>query len=367
MHTPMKRIVFILLTFAICQAVQAQANGERLHKELDRIEAQMRQSDTVGLREALRAISSSCESSTDWRIRFKYNQCLGSFEAAFRKDYASAIPYLRKAYDAYPTNVAANSDFMENADYLACSYLDQKQYDEVERIAAEALVRGASLNDSFPAAVDLFTVLAESYEQRGDTIMPPHFHRKSQELSILYTSQQYQPDSVERIYNRLILLYDAIDQERRFFSREHPGYLMLQNNYLNMIAYSGNISESIWLGEQILQTARDSLLDKEPWMIDTYFNLLYAYAGDDKMDRCEALLPDAKRCLASTAKHPLEKDGILYYFIATGLMDDIRYEQAITYFNLAVERMDKASLDELQKDIADRIAFCNEKKGFGKK
>lgn len=361
----MKKKLLVLFTIILSYGAQSQTSMERLRVELDRLDEQLHSADTTDIRIALDRIAGMCNTAEDWTIPFKFNYIYGSLEIVFCKNELRSIPYLRKAYELYPTNVPANVDFTYVAEYLACAYSETKQYEQAERIAADALIRAASLNDSLPFAIDLFSVLAECYEQRGDTIMPRHFHRESQKQSILLMTRMHQADSLERMYNRLNMMYNFLEQDRMFFTKDHPVYIFRMGEYLGWVANSGNITETIWLGERLMQIAQDSSLDMDPQLFGVYLCLLYAYAGDEKMDRCEQLLPRARRVYSMFAKYP-NKDGILYYYIANGLMDNQHFEEAIDYFHVAMRKMDETDLEKYSQDIQDRIAFCNEKKGFGK-
>ena len=148
-----------------------------------------------------------------------------------------------------------------------------------EQTAATALVRGSALADSCWQAAALFSMLAYFYEQRGDTVMPEHFHKKSQVLMIRNAILKHHADSVEYYNRRLNDLLNMRYQQQCLFSRKNRNFAFLADECCAMISDSGNTLETIHVGEQQLKLVRDSaFLATEDVCSETYYRLICAHA-----------------------------------------------------------------------------------------
>lgn len=274
-----------------------------------------------------------------------------------KENWADSISFYQSQYEKYSETDPPTIQYLEAAFGLSFSCRMGNQYELGEEVAAKALVHGSVLADSCCYSSGLFSMLAFFYEQRGDTIMPIHFHNKSQILGLRnYYLTEY-PDSFEVLTQRANERQEMLNKSKMRFDQKHPLYLGLLNEWCLLVGESGNIIESKYLGEEVLKIASDSMLmDQEGMCGDAYFTLLFACAAMGELDRAEELLPLA---FAYFEKHPFKhySKTVLYLQISEGLIFDKRYSDALPFLYKAKDEMVNNDT-KLKPYINERIELC---------
>lgn len=317
----------------------------------------MGEGDTATALNILKQIRQNCERSDVWEDRFNCNLLLGDLNYERGRGNTRAAGFYRKAFDVYPANIAPNQDFLKAAYSLCNTYYEAADYANCEKYAANALVRSTAVVDSCFSSSGLFSLLANVYEHRGDTIMPQRFHQKAQELSIKYTILTEHPDSTELYNQRIAEQQNNIHNAWHTFSKNNTSYLYLMSEYYDMVTYSGNMFETIYLGEYILDMAKKHDMANDPSIYTIYDRLLYNYAVNDEKDKVESLLPDATSYY-SRFPYGNITEAYLYYNIGAGFAGSMKYKLAEKYYNLAKKKIRKGIDDNLLPFINQELEEC---------
>lgn len=181
--------------------------------------------DTVTVTKLLRELEPRIAKSSRWQDKFYYYKSRADYYFGNDKLVNQAIIDYKTALSSFPDDAFPNQDYME-ANYELCELLSKtKQYDEGEKYATHALVRGMAQADSCFASSLMFSQLAKFYEEKGDTIMPNHFHQKAQELGIRYNILTNKPDSMD-IYTEATRDASTIESFKR------PQYILSKSQQL---------------------------------------------------------------------------------------------------------------------------------------
>ena len=348
---------------APCLTIRGQSTSidAGLLKELDEAMQILETSDdTASVWGTLRRIETDCTASADWRIRYKFHKICGLLDSYYAGNWDAAIEDYKKAYELFPSSEPADCDFLETADGLCWSYMELDRYDEAERVASKALVRGLAVADSCDDSSVLFTDLALCYERRGDTIMPKFFHEKSQKLGIYRYQLQNNPQSIDQLKRQMEIIFEGMNNQRAYFTRNHPNYFQLMCQYFHMVFTSNNVWEMVWLGEQLLTTVRDSSLMEIEGLDPIFHGLLFGYSAKGELEKAEALLPEALSYFNQFPDLQID-EGMLLFQIGCGLMEDWKYEDALKYFRKGERKMSKKNRQELKQELEDRKKFCESK------
>ena len=280
--------------------------------------------------------------------------CMAQATQKSEENIADSIRYYKQKLDAFPANSPASEEYL----YMALSLCDAcKEADSIalgEQTAATALVRGSALADSCWQAAALFSMLAYFYEQRGDSIMPEHFHKKSQVLMIRNSILKYHADSVDYYNQRLAQELEMLHQQKHLFCRKNKNYAYMRDEFCAMVSQSYNALETIHFGEQQLQLVRDSaFLSTEDVCGETYFRLIYTHALLGNLDRVQALVEEAKSYYQRFPKK-WATEAFLWFQIGSGLYEYGNYSAAQSYLLKAKKlsvKADQAWQDELKQLI----------------
>lgn len=247
-----------------------------------------------------------------------------------------------------PTTAAAAEEYLTEVWEQALPLYRQNDYAGTRQLLQTALVRVAAVVDSCATAPPLFSLLAECYEQQGDTIMPERFHRKAQELSLFYDAIMQHPDSAE-VYKQ---------RSRRDLAETHRGlhpdgpatYGQIFNVSLltRDMAQADNAAEVVWLGERALRLAREAGLEHSD-CLDVHAYLLYGYAALGEGERAEALLPEAQAFYRQSSL--LTTDAYLYYMLGYGYMQADEQARALVWFEKVLKDKSIAVDPSLREEV----------------
>lgn len=318
------------------------------------IEMSINKGDTVAARNLLDKISSDCEQSEDWECQYKFYKLRGNLNYSFHRDLY--ISDYQRAFEVYPMSAPPTQEYLTTASDLCWALVENEQFDHSEAIAAKALVRASAISDSCMHSATLFSILAMCYEHRGDTIMPQHFHKKSQILGIKYHALNSAPDSIDIYNERINKQFNEVEYVKAFFDKNHPNYLLSLNDLAAQVMQSGNFLETIYLGEQIQRLAKDSMMTHVEGACDTYSDLLYCYAYLHQQQKAVELLPQAVVYFNEFPNRGIS-EAILQTRIGLGLMDCGNYKEALPYLQQA-KRKDSNSPERKLKDIDQIIKEC---------
>lgn len=308
--------------------------------------------DTATLNKLYRDLEPRIAKSSRWQDKFYYYKLRADYYFDYEEFVNQAIADYKTALSAFPNDAFPNLDYMET-NYELCELLDQtKQYDEGEKYASHALVRGMAQVDSCYASSLMFSLLAKFYEEKGDTIMPNHFHQKAQELGIKYNILTSMPDSIEIYNQRLLEKYQLLNH-----SKDSISYLSNLSNYLVWVSNSGNINETIWTGERILQLTQRYGQTQSVCSYVTYYYLLHNYALKGDLEKLEELYPKAK-AYYSLFPEEIMTVSLLSADIANALMENYHYKEALPYLRSAKANIRKDKDDYLIPKINEMINEC---------
>lgn len=360
----MKEILFLLF---LIQCPLLSFSQENNAFEILAINQCLNQNDTTEARRILKSIESKSIASSDWMDRYYYYRTNANFlyGASNGNDVSRAIENYKRAVDSYPMSVIPDLQYMEDACVLCQLLYQTKQYNVGEHYAEKALVRGTAMLDSCDYSAHLFSLLAEFYAQKGDTIMPVNFHRKSQELSIRYATLVQYPDSADFILQRLDNLYSSIHYQKHRLCKENTSYFSLICKYITWVSDSGNALEAVYLGETTLAEATKLQLDFSPCIFSLYYDLAYNYArissfnDKDASNKLESLYPKAVKYYAMLPQMKIS-ESLLAGRIAYGFMDNACYSEALRYAKLAQQKADSFVDSDFMNGIINIINSCNE-------
>lgn len=247
-----------------------------------------------------------------------------------------------------PTTAAAAEEYLTEVWEQALPLYRQNDYAGTRQLLQTALVRVAAVVDSCATAPPLFSLLAECYEQQGDTIMPERFHRKAQELSLFYDAIMQHPDSTE--------VYKQRSRQRvaEVHSCLHPvgpaTYEQINNiSVLSLfLVQADNAAEVVWLGERALRLAREAGLEHSD-CLDVHAYLLYGYAALGEGERAEALLPDAQAYYRQFPER--STDAFLYYALGYGYMQADEQARALFWFEKVLKDKSIAVDPSLREEV----------------
>lgn len=318
------------------------------------IEMSINKGDTVTAHNLLDKIASDCEQSEDWECQYKFYKLRGYLNYFSHRDLY--ISDYQRAFEVYPMSVPPTQEYLTTASDLCWALVENGQFDSSEAIATKALVRGSVMSDSCLHSARLFSILAMCYEHRGDTIMPQHFHKKSQILGLRYHALNHVPDSIDIYNERINKLFYEVEYTKAFFDKKHPNYLLSLNELAAWVMESDNFLETIHLGEQIQKLARDSMMTHVEGACDIYSDLLYCYAYFRQQQKAVELLPQAVEYFNDFPNRGVS-EAILQVRIGLGLMDCRHYKEALPYLQQA-KRKDANSPERKLKDIDQIIKEC---------
>lgn len=245
-------------------------------------------------------------------------------KSAQRGDAAASVDSCRQAFAAWPATAPPTQAYLEAALDLVVACQQAQLWDEAEQVASRALVRATALADSCLEPALLFSRLATCYEQRGDSIMPRHLHRKSQVLSLRHAVLTQHADSFDIYCKRMDEWFKQMENVRKQYGEASAEYMDALSGLAVTLQVNGeNTREALLVGEQALDVARRGglLQDNRQGVAfalsDVYTLLLYCYAALDLSGRGEALWPVA---LDYHHRHPeLDvPDAYLYYMVGCG-------------------------------------------------
>ncbi len=326
----MCRKLLSLLFLSICMSVSAtdETNPQMV---FFMVQMSLQNGDIDNAQKMLDTISSKCEQSDDWEVRYRYYLLLGELSNFRGDDLKDANRYYFKALDAYPSSLPFKQEHMQYASMLCWGLYDDGDYEQAEELSTKCLIRGSALADSCLYSSLLFSVLAKCYEHKGDTIMPQHFHEKAQDLCIHYNILTGKPDSVDIYMNRHNTFKLTLKNSKPYFSKKSPYYLLALNQYCYEVAKGGNRYEVKYLAEKAIKLATDSSLTQLNGACDAYFHLIYCYASDNQANLAEAMLERATDYFGMFPEK-LINEPVLIAQIGKGLMDSRHYAEAIKYF-----------------------------------
>ena len=355
----MQKVKYAFFIFFLLFVYRLHAEDVNLQLAFSMATMSIQNGDYTGARKMLEKVSTQCEQSTDWEIRYKYYLLNGEICYAYDKDVRRFNLYYQQALDAYPLSIPLTQEFMSNAANLCWGLIDDECYEQAEKQAARFLVRGSSLADSCLYSSMLFSVLAKCYEHRGDTIMPKHFHDKAQELGFRYHILTTKADSIAIYNDRLDRFKQTMNAAKARFCIKMPNYLLMLNEYCDMIAQSGNLHETIYLAKKAISLATGMHMNHLDGACDAYFHLLYSYAFNKQLHEAERVLLPAVEYFSRFPQKQVN-EAVLLYQIGLGLMDSEQYPEAISYFERTC-KLWNANQQEYREMIPQLIKQCKER------
>lgn len=280
--------------------------------------------------------------------------CVAQARMQKAENMADSIRYYQQKISKFPSDAPATEEYLDAVMSLCVACYKADSVVLGEQMAATALVRGSALADSCWQAATLFSTLAYFYEQRGDTIMPQHFHNKSQVLMMRYAILKEHADSVEYYNQRIEQVLNMRHQQKHLFSRKNRKYAYLNDEFCATVSSSCNTMETIYLGEQQLKLVRDSaFLADDNVCSETYFRLIYSHALMGHLDRAMTLLEEAKEYYRRFPREGIS-ESFLWWQVGEGLFNYGDYAQALSCLQNAKKLstdVDKPWIDELKKTI----------------
>ena len=350
----MRHLLFIFLFLSSATPLLADDN---LVLDLLLIERSLILDDTTTVNKIYKELEPRIVKSNHWQDKFYYYKSRADYYFGYDEFVNQAITDYKTALSAFPDDAFPTQEYMET-NYELCCLLDKtQQYAEGEKIASHALVRGMAQADSCYAASSLFSLLANFYEQRGDTIMPSHFHQKAQELGIKYSIMTEMPDSIEIYNERLSQKQQLLANSFRLLSKTDNSYLANLSDYLVWVSNSGNIFETIYAGERILKLVQQYDQTKSNCYYSTYFYLLYNYAVQGNLEKLEELYPKAKAYYELFPNESIT-ESLLSLNIANGLMENYHYQAAMTYLKRSKSSIRKNRDEDLIPQINEMMNEC---------
>lgn len=286
--------------------------------------------------------------------------CMAQTTQMGEGNVADSIRCYKQKLDAFFANSPATEEYLNTALSLceACKEADSIALGE--QTATTALVRGSALADSCWQAAALFSMLAYFYEQRGDSIMPEHFHKKSQVLMIRNAILRYHADSVDYYNQRLVQELEMLNQQKYLFCRKNKNYAYMRDDFCAMVSQSCNALETIHFGEQQLQLVRDSAyLSTEDVCGETYFRLIYTHALLGNLNRAQALVEEAKSYYHRFPKK-WATEAFLWFQIGYGLYLNGNHSAAQSYL-LKAKKLSVKADQAWQNELKQLIRQCKRK------
>lgn len=356
----MKRYFVILISFVFFATMSVAENKEdNLVIEFLTIQQCIIKNEIGMARQMLDKIKIKATNSDNWHDKYEYYRTLGDIYAFYDNKTEEAIDNFINALKAYPPNAFLDQEYLGTTYDLCCLFEQMQQCYIGEKYAAHALVRAQAVVDSCFFSSGLFSYLAKSYENRGDTIMPLRFHLKAQELSIRYNILTSEPDSVEIYNERLNNMLRLLHYSRKDFSDTDPSYLRILSDYYVWVSRAGNLPEAIWLGEYIMKNAQKYSIDEDICLYNTYYYLLYNYAVYGKINELQNLYHHAVKYYSLYPDKTIT-ESILCLGIANGFMESSRFKEALEYLKIAKLKNNKKLYPQIEMKINHFINECKE-------
>lgn len=353
---------FVILLFFVFFATMSVAENEKDNLVIEFLTIQQNIiNNEIGIaRQMLNKIKNKAINSDNWHDKYEYYRTWGDIYAFHDNKTEKAIDNFINALKAYPPSSFLDQEYLGTTYDLCCLFEETKQFQVGEKYAAYALVRGQAVVDSCFFSSGLFSYLAKSYENRGDTIMPLRFHLKAQELSIRYNILTNEPDSVEIYNERLNYMLRLLHYSSHDFSNTDPSYLRNLSDYYVWVSKAGNLPEAIWLGEYIIKNAKKYSFDEDMCLYNTYYYLLYNYAVYGKINEVQKLYPQAVKYYSLYPDKTIT-ESILCLEIANGFMENNRFKEALEYVKIAKQKNNKKLYPQIEMKINRFINECKEK------
>lgn len=356
-----KNIITLILFICIPAIAVAQTTPTATHNNqltLQMIGMSLDKGDTASAKKMLADIEGSCLSSTDWHDKYQYWQSK-AWICMIARNHASAVIQLQKAYNSYPTDCAVDNELMLVAYNLCMEGEESNLYEQAESIAADVLVRGSYIADSSACPAAIYSFLARAYEHRGDTIMPQHFHQRSQQLGLRYWVNTTHPDSAEIYNRRMDELTNQVSITKRFFSRKSTAYLNFLSSYIIQVSASSNVQETIHLAKMIIKTAKDSMLTHEKCLYEPYRLLVLNYGYIGNIKDAEAIIPEAATYYAQFPDMPFN-EAALHYYLGFGLTEGGNYKEGLRYLKLAKSQLSGELRETILPELNKELQLCEE-------
>ena len=189
--------------------------------------------------------------------------------------------------------------------------------------------------------------------------MPKHFHDKAQELGFRFHILTTKADSIAIYNDRLDRFKQTMNAAKARFSKKMPNYLLMLNEYCDMIARAGNLHETIYLAEEAISLATEMNLNHLDGACDAYLHLLYCYASNKQLHKAERALLPAVEYFSRFPKKQVN-EALLLLQIGLGLMDSKQYLEAISFFE-RTHKLWNTNQQEYREKTHQLIKQCKER------
>lgn len=311
---------------------------------------------TTALRK-LQSIEQQCKASKVWQDNYTFHSLRAKIRMESDPSSPQAIEDLRCAWEAYPKDELPTPTYLEAGFMLSEAYFHTENYDLCEQTASETLVRAINLRDSCAFTSVLLGYLAECYEQRGDTILSDAFHYEAIFSALRFHNLVACPDSAE-FRNRELAYKHASLSQISHNSDKHPrDYINTYSTLASDCAKSGNVNETIWLCEKVLNFYRDNHFPYDYDCHQIFYELLCEYAYTCNFAKLEAWLPEAT-ALYELYPHTEIDAAALYYTIGKEIASRGRLREAHHYLIQAKSRVSDTTKIPIREGINRLLMRC---------
>ena len=343
----MKKLFILIWLLACVPLLHAQTD---LGLALQFVQICTNKGDNSTALRKLKSIERQCEVSKVWQDRYLFYNLRALNNMNCDPTSPQIIDDFRHSLEAFPENMNPTTDYLCAALWLSKKYFESQQYEECERTASHALARAINLADSCHLTSGLFSLLAQCYDLKGDTISSENMHYEAILCSMRFSNLFLSPDSAEFRNLAQSSVFQNIQFEKQRFDRQHRQYITQLCTLSDYVFQAGNTLEGILIGEKIFNLYHSHHIPYDDDCYWTFMQLLSQYATQKRIDDIEKFLPTAEKYYARFPEREIDACN-LNYEIGIQLVNEGMWEEARRYLKRAYNKL----TDKHPKELRDQL------------
>ena len=209
-------------------------------------------------------------------------------------DDDKAIYYFEKARELYLKEGLYDNNFLNMTLFLCDCYLNRGDYNTPQSYLRKAIIRYVGQFETYPSyAVKLYTLLADVYEAKGDTIWSDRVHGEKIQLYLIKDYIQNNPN--DTIGNHVL---DDYKSNRYLIDQYYNLQGVYNEDYVAWAEYNGKNMEKIgvpkeaeWCYKYCIRLSGRHGIDFSDFVMHSYMDILELYVKDNNIDNFNTLFP----------------------------------------------------------------------------
>lgn len=347
--------IFVLYTNIVC-------GQDSLCAKLDSIESLVNSDsfneDYNAIVQYLKTIESDCLNSDSKLTRIRFLNCFGG-ALYYAQDYKDCIPVLKNYIKVVEDDHVKDMSSEENLSVYEA--LGRAQYiigeiDDAYNTARRAILYFETELDKYPAGYQIYALLSNICEAKGDTVMSEELHHATQKCFIDYwnnTDSSHHAKEVKAAYN-------AYTEMINLHTDECIKYREIRSNLLKDIAL---YEEAEFEYKKIIKDVDGESLDKRKLLQGTYLGLFQIYKITNAIEKAISDIVSVK----SFFKEYNDKESLRMYAYVLNQYAMLLSNNGIENFNEASKAYEEAikncGVDSVKYIIKNNYASLLNNKG----